>query len=277
MNFFERIPTRWLLAGAGVACLALWAAPSSAQTSGDPQAGEALFADVANIAAMPSVVFNNCTDCHGSVQERRIHIGGSPFADISFDTAAARLRGQISAQAADQMGQYRALSGPQIADIAAYIADTPKVTATGLSALNTLAFSASASGVGVSKSLTIRHSLATGENLQIKSVSLASGTSAFTRGNQCPTNMLLAPAGTCTFSVSYTPSSTAAESKLLTITMQQGTVSFTRTITLNGSLAGVTQPSAPAPADDSGGGALGGLWLSGLALATAMLARRRRV
>ena len=27
MNLFERIPTRWLIAGAGLACLVLWAGP----------------------------------------------------------------------------------------------------------------------------------------------------------------------------------------------------------------------------------------------------------
>lgn len=31
MNFFERIPTSWLLTGAALACLLLWAAPGWAR------------------------------------------------------------------------------------------------------------------------------------------------------------------------------------------------------------------------------------------------------
>ena len=60
--------------------------------------------------------------------------------------------------------------------------------------------------------------------------------------------------------------------------MQIGSVTFTRTVTLNGSVAGAAS-ARPAPAggsSDDGGGALGWAWLSGLALATAVLARRRR-
>jgi hypothetical protein len=174
------------------------------------------------------------------------------------------------------MSQFQVLNLEQVEHIAAYIADTPKVTAADLNALNTLPFVASAVGAAVTRNITINHSFATTDNLQITSVSLGAGTTAFTRTGAC-NGVTRAPAGTCTFSVTYTPTSTTAESKTLTITLQQGTVSFNRVLTLNGSVAGsTTPPPATGGGDDDGGGALGLAWLSGLALATAVLARRRR-
>jgi cytochrome c553 len=64
MNFLERIPTRWLLAGAALACLALWAAPSSAQTTGDAALGKTLFEDTPN-AAPDANLTHACMNCHG--------------------------------------------------------------------------------------------------------------------------------------------------------------------------------------------------------------------
>lgn len=275
MNFLERIPTRWLLAGAALACLALWAAPSVAQTA-DPLLGQALYDDTPNVDGVPNTIINSCSNCHSAVQNRRTQIGGSAFADISLETAQSRLGNAIATRSA--MSQFQALSFEQVEHIAAYIADTPKVTATGLDALNALPFVSSAVGVALTRNITINHSIATTDNLQITNVSLGAGTTAFTRTGAC-NGVTRAPAGTCTFSVTYTPTSTTAETKTLTITLQQGTVSFNRAITLNGSVAGAP-PAPPPPAtgggDDDGGGALGWAWLSGLALATAVLARRRR-
>jgi len=269
MNFLERIPTRWLLTGAALACLALWAAPSVAQTSGDAANGKLLFEDTPNESGMPQL--GSCTNCHGSVQNRRIQIGGNAFADISFGTAHSRFGSAIGTQSG--MTQFQALSSGQIADIAAYIADSPKVTATGLTALNTLAFQSSAVGNAVTRNITINHSVATTDNLQITGLTLSAGTTAFTRTGTCTT---LSAAGTCTFSMTFTPTSTTAESKVLTIALRQGSVNFSRTVTLNGSVAGVVTPPPPSGGGDDGGDALGWAWLTGLALATAVLARRRR-
>lgn len=278
MNFLERIPTRWLLVGAALACLALWAAPSSAQTAGDPAAGKLLFEDTANESG--NVQLGTCTNCH-TVQDRRSHIAtgtlaGAPFADISFDTAMTRFATAIGGNFGGAMGQFSQLDTQQTRDIAAYLADTPKVTATDLSATNTLAFVASGVGNAVTKDITITHAIATTDNLQIANVSLGAGTTAFTRSSSC-NNVTRSPAGACSFSVTYTPTGTAAESKTLSISLQQGSAMFERTVALNGSVAGVSTPPPAGDTSDSGGGALGWAWLSGLALATTALARHPRV
>ena len=277
MNFLERIPTRWLLAGAALACLALWAAPSSAQTTGDATQGKTLFEDTPN-AAPDANLTHACMNCHGSVQDRRKKISGDSsaaggFADISYDTAIGRFGNAIATQAA--MSEFKGLDVDQVQNIAAYLADTPKVTAPGLST-SALAFASAASGTSVSKTVTLQHSLATTDNLQITGISLGSGATAFTRGSGCGST--LAPAGTCSFSVTYTPTSTTAETRTLTLSLKQGTVAFTRAVTLNGSVAGGTTPppATPSAGEDSGGGALGLVWLAGLGLATAVLSRRRR-
>ncbi|MGY4830901.1 hypothetical protein ACVNIS_20180 [Sphaerotilaceae bacterium SBD11-9] len=271
MNFFERIPTRWLLAGAALACLALWAAPSSAQSTPDPVAGRTLFNDTVNATNLP--LTGPCVSCHSpDVSNRRTAIGGSAFADISYATAYARFTSAMSRIGV--MNQFSDLDVQQVADIAAYIADTPKVTAAEMTTTNgnALAFAAAASGVSVPKNLTLQHSVATTANLQITSITLT-GSPAFTRGSGCGST--LAPASNCSFSVTYRPTSVSTDSATLTFSLRQGTTNFTRAVTLNGSVAGSTTPPAPAN-DDSGGGALGWAWLSGLALATAVLVRRRR-
>jgi hypothetical protein len=173
-----------------------------------------------------------------------------------------------------QMGQYSRLDQQQIHDIAAYIADTPKVTSTDLTAANTLPFVATAVGNAVTKTITIRHSVATASNLTITGVTLSGGASGFTRTSAC-NGTVRAPAGTCTFSVTYTPTSTTTESRTLTVALQQESVSFNRVITLNGSVQGAVTPPPASGGGDAGGGALGLVWLAGLALATAALARRR--
>lgn len=275
MNFFERIPTRWLLAGAALACLALWAAPSSAQTTGDPVLGKQLFEDTPNVATDANLT-HACTNCHNTVQDRRKKISGDNtaaggFADISDDTAISRFGNAIATQGA--MSEFKGLSSEQVQHIASYLADTPKVTATGLTA-GVLAFSSAASGTAVNKTVTLRHSVATTDALQITSINLGSGTTAFTRGGGCGST--LAANGSCTFTVTYTPTSTTPAANTLTFSLKQGTVAFTRVVTLNGSVAGATTPPpASSTGDDSGGGALGVVWLSGLGLATAVLFRRR--
>lgn len=280
MNFLERIPTGWLLTGAGFACLLLWAGPGWAQATDDPVPGRELFNDAPNVAPSANLT-HSCANCHTNVQDRRSHIAGGPFADIPFDVAMERLGTAIGNNLGGSMAQFSRLEPQQIRDIAAYIADTPKVAATGmiedtenLPFVHSLPFVATAVGAATSKSITLRHSVATTDNLLVTGITLSGGATAFTRTGTCTT---LGPAGSCTFSMTYTPTSTAAESKTLTIALRQGSVNFTRVITLNGSVQGVTPPPPPpSGGDDSGGGALGLAWLGGLALATAVLARRRR-
>jgi hypothetical protein len=272
MNFLERIPTSWLLTAAALACLLLWAGPGWAQASGDPAAGKLLFEDTPGEAPAANLT-HTCTNCHASVQERRAHIdpAGGAFANISFDTAMSRFGSAIQSNQGGSMGQFSRLGSQQIFDIAAYIADTPKVTATGLNALNQLAFAATAVGNAVTHSLTLTHSTATTDNLQVTGISLSAGPTAFTRTGSCTT---LGPSSTCTFSMTYTPTSTASESKTLTLALRQGTTDFTRTVTLNGSVQGATPP--PPSGGDEGGGGLGLAWLAGLALAIAALTAAAR-
>jgi cytochrome c553 len=265
MNFLERIPTRWLLIGAGLACLALWAAPSSAQTAPDPVLGEALFNDTPNVLNVPPSVFNRCTDCHNSVQDRRIKIGGSAFADLSFDNVVARLRGQINGQAADKMGQYRALDADQINNIAAYIADTPKLSTA------TLTFASTGS-----QSVKLSSAIATTDSLKINSVAIAgTGAGKFSVNGAC-TGVTIAANQGCTVSVTYTATDSTFANPTLTFTAHQGSsaTALTRTVALQAGTPPVTPPPAGG-SSDSGGGALGWIWLSGLALATLVLARRR--
>jgi cytochrome c553 len=273
MNFLERIPTSWLLTAAAFACLVLWAGPGWAQATDDPVDGAALFDDAPNLAPSASLT-HSCANCHGNVQNRRMRIGGSNFADITFDTAMTRLGAAIGNNAGGGMGQFSRLDGQQVRNIAAYIADTPKVTSTDLTSTNVLPFVATAVGNAVTKTITIRHSVATTSNLTITGVTLSGGTSGFTRTAAC-NGTVRAPAGTCTFSVTYTPTSTTAESRTLTVALQQESTTFNRVITLNGSVQGAVTPPPSSGGGDSGGGALGLFWLAGLALATAALARRR--
>jgi hypothetical protein len=98
MNFFERIPLRWLLIAAALGCLALWAAPSSAQTAGDPVVGKRLY--------------ENTADESGNNQ-----LTGSCGGGGGVDNR-------------------RTLTDEQITDIAAYIADTPKLTSPDLVAID---------------------------------------------------------------------------------------------------------------------------------------------
>jgi mono/diheme cytochrome c family protein len=155
MNFFERIPTRWLLTGAALACLALWAAPSSAQSIGDPVLGQDLFDNTLDASGISFT--GTCVSCHSpGVSNRRTAIGGSVFADISESTAMTRLTSAIGRIGG--MTQFNQLDSQQVADIAAYIADTPKLTATDLTTTNTLAFVSTAVGNAVTKDITINHS-----------------------------------------------------------------------------------------------------------------------
>ena len=281
MNLLERIPTRWLLTGAALACLALWAAPSVAQTSGDPASGQRLFNDTSNESGIGAL--GNCTNCH-NVQERRNRIAtGSTastpiFTAVSFDRALSHFGTAISNNVGGSMGQFNQLSSEQIGNIAAYLADTPKTSAAQLS------FTASAINTNtLSQSVDLRNSITTG-TLTITGVTITgSGAARFTStADTCNTQTLpassLLTTTSCRVSVRFAAPDTAAYTASLNMTMRVGgsMTTFTRAVPLSGQVGTPTPPPASGGGGDDGGGALGWAWLTGLALATAVLARRRR-
>jgi len=284
MNFLERIPTRWLLAGAGMACLALWAAPSSAQTSGNPVAGKLLFEDTANESGV-SPPLGTCTNCH-NVHERRNRIAtGSPagtstpiFTAVTFDRAISHFGTAINGNYGGAMGQFSQLSGTQIGDLSAYLADTPKTSSAALS------FTASAINTNtLSQPVDLSNAITSG-TLTITAVTITgSGAARFTStADSCNAQTLAASTllttTSCRVSVRFSAPDMAAYSASLTLFMRVGgsMTTFTRVVPLSGQVGTPAPPATPGGSSDSGGGALGWLWLTGLALATAVLARRRR-
>jgi mono/diheme cytochrome c family protein len=266
-----RYATRHLVACA----LGLLTLPAAAQTLvGNATTGQTLYNTTPNNSGVSVGARRNCTGCHSDVELRRSGIWGGPYADVSFPEAWVTLNLAITNQTV-MTPLFSQLSQQQRADLAAYLADTPKVNAPGMSEQNELAFTAAAVGNAVSKTLTINHSLTVTDNLRVVSVALAPGTPAtrFSVSQQCVSpSANIAPAGTCMFEVIYTPNSSSAESRTLTLVLRQGTTDFSRTITLNGSVA-----ASPSANPDSGGGATGWLWQLGLSLGTlALLAHRQR-
>ena len=281
MNFLERIPTRWLLTGAALACLALWAAPSVAQTSGDPVVGKRLFEDTGNESGVPQL--GSCTNCH-TAQERRNRIAtgsssSSPiFTAVTFERAQSRLGAAIGSNLGGVMGQFNQLSGEQIANIAAYLADTPKTSTAQLS------FSASAINTNtLSQSVDLSNSITNGALIITGVAITGSGAARFTStSDTCNTQTLAASTllttNSCRVSVRFSAPDTATYTASLNLTMRvNGSMTtFTRAVALSGQVGTPTPPPASGGGDDDGGGALGWAWLTGLALATAVLARRRR-
>lgn len=280
MNFLERIPTRWLLTGAALACLALWAAPSVAQTSGDPVVGKRLFEDTGNESGMQQL--GSCTNCH-TAQDRRNRIAtGSNlqtpiFTAVTFERAMTRFGTAINGNLGGSMGQFNQLSSQQIGDIAAYLADTPKTS------VAELAFTASAINTNtLSQSVDLSNSITTGA-LTITGVTISgSGAARFTStADTCNTQTLAASTllntTSCRVSVRFSAPDTATYTASLNLTMRVAgsMTTFTRAVPLTGQVGATTPPPASGGGDD-GGGALGWAWLTGLALATAVLARRRR-
>ena len=255
-------------------CNALWAlvfclAASSAlaQSAG---VGRSLFDDTINASGLNGLT-GNCTSCHRTVQERRIKLGGSAFAEISPALAGERLR--LAIQSVGAMQQFAALSTEQVNDLAAYLADTPRRSAAALG------FSASAvNAVSPAQFVELQHAEATSEGLSVVSVALT-GSSAdnarFTRRSDTCDQQTLVPSGSCRVTLTYTAPDAAPAATSLTLTLRQGSsAAFTRTVALSGSVASATPPEErPDPAPDSGGGALGAAWLAGLACAVAVLNR----
>ena len=281
MNLFERIPTRWLLTGAALACLALWAAPSVAQTSGDPTVGKRLFEDTSNESGIGAL--GNCTNCH-NVQDRRNRIAtgsnsATPiFTAITFDRAQSHFGAAIGNNIGGVMGQFNQLSGEQIANISAYLADTPKTSVAQLS------FTASAINTNtLPQSVDLNNSITNG-TLTITGVTITgSGAARFnSTSDTCNAQTLAASSllttNSCRVMVRFSAPDTAIYTASLNLTMRvQGSMTtFTRAVPLSGQVGTPTPPPATSGGGDDGGGALGWAWLSGLALATAVLARRRR-
>jgi len=244
-----------------VLCVAAFVAPTWAQATADPAAGRALFDDTPSASGLNNLT-GSCVTCHGSVQNRRIKIGASAFADISVDTALARLAQAIGAQ--PDMRQFSALDDQQVRDLAAYLADTPETSAAQLD------FTASAINAAIAAQFVdLRSAVATSETLHIDSVTITgNGASKFTRSSDTCDQATLQPGLSCRVTVTFKSPDLAGASVPLTLTMRQGASAtpFTRTVLLVGS---VTPPPS-----DGGGGAVGAPWLFGLALAAALLRRR---
>lgn len=279
MNFFERIPTGWLLTGAAFACLLLWAGPGWAQSTGDPVAGRALFEDTPGETG--NAQLGSCTNCH-SIHDRRNRIATGtitatpPFTAVSFNSASGRFGAAIAGNFMGQMGQFSALDTTQFQNIAAYIADTPKLS------VDSLSFSPSAINTNtLSQDVDLRNAVTNG-TLTITNVAL-SGTGAArfnVTADNCTSQTIAASTvstpSTCRVSVRFSAptTSTYTASLTLTIRVQGSMTTFTRVLPLSGQVA-TTPPPSSGGGGDSGGGGLGLVWLAGLALATAALARRR--
>ena len=262
----DRLALR-LLAAAALCCVALWAAPSWGQSADNPANGRALWDDTPGASGVNNLT-NSCSNCH-TVQDRRTKIGGSVFADISFNTAMTRLTQAISAQSA--MRQFGALDLQQVRDLAAYIADTPEASTAQLD------FTASAiNSDTATQFFDLKSAAATSESLLITGVTITgSGASKFTRTSDTCNLATLQPGLSCRVTVKFNSPDTAGALVQLNMTMRQGASAtvFTRTVLLNG----VVTPATPPPSgggSTGGGGALGWPWLAALALGIAALVRR---
>jgi hypothetical protein len=265
----DRVALR-LLAAAAMLCVALWAAPSWGQSTDNPTTGRGLFLDTPTNSGINTLTAS-CMNCH-TVQDRRTKIGGSVFADISFNSAMTRLTQAIGAQPA--MRQFGALDVQQVRDLAAYIADTPEASTAELD------FTASAINTDTATQFfDLTSALATTETLHIDSVTITgTGASKFTRTSDTCDQATIQPGLTCRVTVKFRSADTVGALVPLTMTMRQGTsaTTFARTVLLNGVVASTTPPPpSGGGSTDSGGGAIGGAWLAALALGIAALARRR--
>ena len=245
------------------------AATVSAQAQDSAPNGKLLFEDTPGASGI-STLTGSCINCHGSVQNRRIAIGGSAFADISFDTAMTRFVQAVQGQPV--MNQFSALSTQQARDIAAYIADTPKTSAASLSFAP-----ATVNTVSAAQSVDLTAAVATGgENLQVTGVALSgAGAARFTNSSDTCNLQTLLPGTSCRVSVTFSAPDTSVYLAQLTLTMRQGSsATFTRTVNLTGAVPGSNPP--PSGGDDGGGGAVNWYWLAGLGVAVFLLGRYGR-
>lgn len=257
--------------------VAVLAAPAFAQTpAGDAVRGKALFDNPAQASGNSGLA--TCASCHGSVEARRATIsqnsGGAadPYAEISFETAMTRFTGALQRQQA--MAAYRVLTAQQVSDIAAYLADTPKTNPANETQLN---FVAANNGFSTASPVTLTHARATTENLVVTDVAVVgTGASQFVIGNRAAcAGVTLTPNASCAITVTYSPTTNAAASADLVLTMRQGpntNPTFERALPLRGQIASA---GGGGGSSDGGGGALGLGWLLALGAAVFGLSRRR--
>ena len=238
----------------------------------DATLGKRLFEDTPNVSGINSLT-GACTSCHGTVENRRIKIGGSRYAEISLATATERFR--LAMASIGAMNQFDALSVAQVNDIAAYLADTPTRSASQLdftvATINT---------PSASQFVDLRHAVATTESLRVMSVAVSGANAArFTRSSDACDQQVLAPGASCRVTMAYSGPDTAGATATLTFTLRQGTstTDFTRSVALSGVVASTPPTTTPPESGgSSGGGALGAGWLAALVAANALLWRRRR-
>ncbi|HEX6708262.1 MAG TPA: hypothetical protein VF169_26245 [Albitalea sp.] len=235
----------------------------------DPLAGRELFEDTLDASGLQNLT-GPCTSCHLTVENRRNKIGGSPWADISFDTAMTRFSQAVQNQ--PPMNQFAQLTQQQARDIAAYIADTPKTVPASDSQLDFIA--TSAPSITLAQNVELHHAVATAESLTVVSIDIVgTGAARFSRTMVCD-NVVITPAQSCALALTFSPLDTAPVTASLRFTLRQGAspTTFERTVALSGTVA---SPTPAPPATDTGGGAWGLPWLLALAAACGLLARRR--
>jgi mono/diheme cytochrome c family protein len=264
--------------------LAAAAVSQPAFAAGDPAHGKALFENTPGTSGIASLTAS-CIDCHGSVQNRRAAIAGSPFAAIDFDTALTFFTQAV--QNKPPMKQFQALTAQQVSDIAAYLADTPRTSPQQMgSTLPQVDFSADALDTATAThAIDLTAASATSDSLHITGVNIGGPAGGrFTRRSDLCDQQTLAPGASCRILVSFSASDANEQYAALTITARQGasTEDLTRSVLLHGTVAGATPAPSPPPTDDGmadasseGGGALGWPWLGGLALALLALRRGR--
>lgn len=258
----------------------LWAAVCAVVVSGaaspalaqDAVQGRRLFVDTINTTRLTTLT-GNCTSCHGSVENRRIKIGGSRYAEISPALASDRFRVAVASVSA--MQQFEALTAEHVQDLAAYLADTPRVSEAQLD------FTATAvNTVTAPKSVQLVHSVATEKTLRVVGVAVEGLEAArFSRSADGCDGQTLPPSGTCAVSVQFAARDNAGRSASVVFTLQESGSSetFTRSVALTGAVAPSSAPppaQTPASAADSGGGgAVVPGWAAALALAVLALQR----
>lgn len=237
----------------------------------DAQIGKRLFEDTVAVTGLNNLT-GNCTSCHATVQNRRIKIAGSATAEISLGLASDRLR--VAIVSVGSMAQFSALNPEQVQHLAAYMADTPRRSVAQLDfvaqAVNT---------VTAVQTVDLRHAVATTTPLQVLGVAIGGNDAARFRrtADSCDQQTLL-PGASCRVAVSYTAPDTAGATAPMTFTLREGNAgaSFTRTVTLQGTVAVTAPPVNPAPTADGGGGAVSWLWVLGVGLAAGVLRLARR-
>lgn len=266
------------------ACAALLALASVtgavAQTTlpGDSAAGEALWNA------------NGCSGCH-SLTKSRTDITNRAPAGMSFSKALAALNAALAGADLDGNVTGMASFGPILTttnrnDIAAYIAGiSAPAPVISYSPSGGAIFPATAIGASASATVTVTNTgTAPLTFLTNNAVTIASGGDAAdfrVTASTCPGVTLQAGSGSCTVSVTFTP--TAGTSLTRTASVGLATSTLTRLVPLQGSVVAGGAPSTPPAGGGSaanpptGGGGGGALDLLVGVLALALVARRRSI